>query len=237
MFLRGKEKGFTLAEILITLGIIGVITAITIPNLISKYNKRQIETQLFAIHSTIMQGVRLAQANTDSNFTLDNLKQDSTNVNGFSWAKSKAVFDEYFAPVFKVSRTYKSYKNPYKIYSYDKAQYIHNIDGSTYLVELINGTVLGFTKAGNQEMFYIDIILKPNKEKLQTGKDYFWIRYKSDGNGNYSPSKYSFSEEQEREYCKAYKGRPAASIFPGAFCTDLILKNNFKIPAKYPIKI
>ena len=35
------KRGFTLAEVLITLGIIGVIAALTIPALITKYQKRQ----------------------------------------------------------------------------------------------------------------------------------------------------------------------------------------------------
>ncbi len=33
------RKGFTLAEVLITLGIIGVVAAITIPSLITNYQK------------------------------------------------------------------------------------------------------------------------------------------------------------------------------------------------------
>ena len=39
-------KAFTLAEVLITLGIIGVVAAMTIPTLISKIGKRQLETQI-----------------------------------------------------------------------------------------------------------------------------------------------------------------------------------------------
>lgn len=34
-----KKKAFTLAEVLITLGIIGVVAAITIPMLMTKYHK------------------------------------------------------------------------------------------------------------------------------------------------------------------------------------------------------
>lgn len=34
------KKGFTLAEVLITLGIIGVIAALTIPGLITKWHKQ-----------------------------------------------------------------------------------------------------------------------------------------------------------------------------------------------------
>ena len=41
--LANKKLAFTLAEVLITLGIIGVVAAITIPNLISTYRKKQIE--------------------------------------------------------------------------------------------------------------------------------------------------------------------------------------------------
>ena len=39
------EEGFTLAEILITLGIIGVVAAMTIPNLINAYKAKQLRTR------------------------------------------------------------------------------------------------------------------------------------------------------------------------------------------------
>ena len=41
-----NKKGFTLAEVLITLGIIGIVAAMTIPNLIAKNQKRLVETRL-----------------------------------------------------------------------------------------------------------------------------------------------------------------------------------------------
>ena len=48
--LRGAQhdarKGFTLAEVLITLGIIGVVAAMTIPTLMAKFEKQQYVTQL-----------------------------------------------------------------------------------------------------------------------------------------------------------------------------------------------
>ena len=99
------KKAFTLAEVLITLGVIGVVAAMTIPALITAHNKHVIETKLFKLHSTILQGIRMAQANSDGNFNLNNLEQDSVDTNGYSWEKSKAVFEEYFAPVFKDSHT------------------------------------------------------------------------------------------------------------------------------------
>lgn len=45
MFYKNRF-GFTLAEVLITLGIIGVVAAMTIPVMISSYNKHITETRL-----------------------------------------------------------------------------------------------------------------------------------------------------------------------------------------------
>ena len=47
--------GFTLAEVLITLGIIGVVAAMTIPTLMSTFAKQRTETQLKAFYSRINQ--------------------------------------------------------------------------------------------------------------------------------------------------------------------------------------
>ena len=38
------KKGFTLAEVLITLGIIGIVAALTLPSVINKYKVKQLET-------------------------------------------------------------------------------------------------------------------------------------------------------------------------------------------------
>ena len=51
------KKGFTLAEVLITLVIIGVVASMTIPTLMSAYNRHVVETRLYKIHSTFMQGI------------------------------------------------------------------------------------------------------------------------------------------------------------------------------------
>ena len=47
------KRGFTLAEVLITLGIIGVIAAITIPNVINKVNMKHYETMFKKQYSNI----------------------------------------------------------------------------------------------------------------------------------------------------------------------------------------
>ena len=49
-------KAFTLAEVLITLSIIGVVAAMTMPTLIGKYNKMVWTNQLKKSYSTVSQG-------------------------------------------------------------------------------------------------------------------------------------------------------------------------------------
>lgn len=66
----GARKGaFTLAEVLITLGIIGVVAALTLPSLIQKYQDQVLENQLKKTYSTISQGIQKAMADDGvSNF-------------------------------------------------------------------------------------------------------------------------------------------------------------------------
>lgn len=53
-----KRMAFTLAEVLITLGIIGVVAAITIPTLLSNYSKRVLEGQLKVTYASIQQTMK-----------------------------------------------------------------------------------------------------------------------------------------------------------------------------------
>ena len=57
------KKGFTLAEVLITLTIIGVIAALTIPNLMSKYKAKTYHTKLLQANSILKNGIQNAITN------------------------------------------------------------------------------------------------------------------------------------------------------------------------------
>ena len=57
------KKGFTLAEVLITLGIIGVVAALTMPSIINNIQKIVLKNQFKKAYSLFSQGVMQAQAN------------------------------------------------------------------------------------------------------------------------------------------------------------------------------
>jgi len=53
-----KESAFTLAEVLITLGIIGVVAALTIPGLINNYKAARLRSQFLKSYSTVQQAFK-----------------------------------------------------------------------------------------------------------------------------------------------------------------------------------
>lgn len=61
-----KTSGFTLAEVLITLGIIGVVAALTLPNLIANYQKKELNTRFAKVYSTYSNAlVQIIEENGD----------------------------------------------------------------------------------------------------------------------------------------------------------------------------
>lgn len=56
------KKGFTLAEVLITLGIIGIIAAITLPSLIGHYKQKVLQEQFKTAYSLLQQAYLKIQA-------------------------------------------------------------------------------------------------------------------------------------------------------------------------------
>jgi prepilin-type N-terminal cleavage/methylation domain-containing protein len=57
-----KKIGFTLAEVLITLAIIGVVAALTIPSVVKKYKETQTIAQLKKAYSTLSQATSMVTA-------------------------------------------------------------------------------------------------------------------------------------------------------------------------------
>ena len=53
--LRGKKAGFTMAEVLITLGVIGIVAALTFPSIIGYYQKKVLQEQFKVAYSMLSQ--------------------------------------------------------------------------------------------------------------------------------------------------------------------------------------
>ena len=111
---NSRKIAFTLAEVLITLGIIGVVAAMTLPSLIANYQEKAIVAQLKRVYSVLSQAyVSAIQENgtpdewgmggaydENSHLILANnlkkhlkLSQDCTNMDGIQATKTCGVID------------------------------------------------------------------------------------------------------------------------------------------------
>ena len=75
---KGSKAGFTLAEVLITLGIIGIVAAMTIPNLNAKLQTKQTVVKLEAAHSILSRAYKLAVYENGDVESWDIGKSDTT---------------------------------------------------------------------------------------------------------------------------------------------------------------
>ena len=97
-----KRAGFTLAEVLITLGIIGVVAALTIPNVTSHYRKKVAETRLAKFYTVMNQAVQLSEKDNGPKEYWEHLgvKDEEENTEKGSIAPP-VWFDKYLKPYLK----------------------------------------------------------------------------------------------------------------------------------------
>ena len=86
------HRAFTLAEVLITLGIIGVVAAMTIPTLINDYEKKETVTALQKMYSTINQAVKISEIENGS------MTGWGSPATDFDSTQSKDWWNTYFVP-------------------------------------------------------------------------------------------------------------------------------------------
>jgi type IV fimbrial biogenesis protein FimT/type IV fimbrial biogenesis protein FimU len=83
-----KVKGFTLIEVLITLSILGIVTAIAMPNISDFIIKTRVDNEISSLHRLIL-NARNAAVNTGKNVTVCPL---SNNTCAADWTAELTVF-------------------------------------------------------------------------------------------------------------------------------------------------
>ena len=103
-----KKSAFTLAEVLITLGIIGVVAALTLPSVINKYRAFVLEQQFKKSYSNLSQTIIDMKRDSGLEHLRDNYVHYDTN-SGYDSTLVKAFydsFDSHIAPVDKLKKIY-----------------------------------------------------------------------------------------------------------------------------------
>lgn len=146
-----KKYAFTLAEVLITLGIIGVVAAMTIPNLIANTNGAKFRSQFKKSLSTLNQAGRMAQAQYgfsygDAETCGSNTKEVMASENPEAKMSFCAIFNGTLAGS-TVHGTITSFSYNGKYY-YNEVSHIAAVTPNSAVYSLADGSLVIFNDAG-----------------------------------------------------------------------------------------
>lgn len=243
---------FTLAEVLITLGIIGVVAAMTLPALISNYRKNLVESELKKTYSLLNQLMVRSEADNGSAINWEWQQIESTDRN-----VQEQFLQKYFVPYLKVVRRKSAYTADYdRAYrAYDAsgtnqswwynqnrlADWIELADGTALLFGITNddrGGRLGYwniilphTAKNNYVLMGRDsFIFHVNMTSSKTAVSVFPNSYK-----NWNCESVNNNRTYFNERCRGLASDTSGDS-PAQYCTMLLFCNNWKVPDDYPIK-
>lgn len=171
---KKRKLAFTLAEVLITLGIIGIVAAITISQLINNYKAKRLRTQFLKSYSTIQQAFKEMEADDVSTdpTTYNTLEYYKTFMNYLQAPMDCGIGDNKYLPcVYMRDSSSKDYK-PYKTYNgKTNASMILFDDGQ---IALQDGTLLLFENYAPRMRVFVSVDLNGyNNNPNRWGYDLF----------------------------------------------------------------
>ncbi len=175
--ITNNKLGFTLAEVLITLGIIGVVAVLTVPNLVSNYQKKVYVAQLQKAYNQISNAVSLLMVDEE----VDNLNDSSLYCNSEQQGREECleITGSFLKKYFKVSQDcgYENIANcvadDYKYLNGDTESSFGNDDKfNGYCVSLNSGMSICIWD-GMPLSFYVDVNGK--KKPNIWGRDAFYL--------------------------------------------------------------
>lgn len=190
--------GFTLVEVLITLGIIGVVAAITIPNLIANQQKKAIVSGMIEAQSILNQALRSYAYDSDE----DGTQSFETTL------PIKDFAEKYFVPYLKIARICENMEDGCwqtgDFYGYYDLAGVKMTDTVPYSIVLNNGMILGFNKLEGGDYALISILVDTNGKGKRNvlGKDV--------------QSFYLYQEESKRPG-GIYSSSMKNGIYPGGY--------------------
>ena len=215
-----KQAAFTLAEVLITLGIIGIVAALTMPALIQNHKKSEASARLKKFYSTMQQAILLSENDNGSAKQWTKAGYIGKDPDTGLYDDADAVNTEiYFNTYLK---NYLKYLKTEKDEDTNLFKVMMN-DGSSFLMR--NGNCIDFIFDYNGDKY-------PNKE----GRDRYRFvicpaGYQFNTNKNLSFSVYaqaaSTTRTQRLSNCKS----------DPRYCVGLLEYDNWEFKSDYPYRL
>ena len=227
LLVRLRMTAFTLAEVLITLGIIGIVAAMTIPTLISDYQKKQTVTKLQKAISVLNQAYKLSYDDVGEPTAEESFQMGAV-----------TYFNTYWAPYIKVSLMCTTYnqcgyneaapwfypdgnKASTSVVIPDRRATFYTPDGFLYVIFTASG--LSDSLSANH-LVYVDINGGQGPNKF--GRDVFILeRVQTDG-GGIQPYGRNFTDHVINSNC--------SKAHTSDVCAEKIRRAGWKIEKNYP---
>lgn len=230
------NKGFTVAEVLITLGILGIVAAMTLPALIQSNNNKVVEARLKKFYSAINQAILMAENDYgDKKYWYRDVTNTTQKDEEGNFIKGSNDFENWFntylAPYLNIIET-------------------ETLDDGTYVVYFADGGALQASPSTTRDFrFYPG---KPKKCIEKYKHDYmpgigvcmflfnfYPMEKRKEWQYHYNkgmePYKYEWNGNIEDLYNRTSWGCNKSG--KRYYCTAVIQMNNWTIPKDYPFKV
>ncbi len=198
------KKGFTLAEVLIVVGIIGIIAELTIPELVNNFQKQVVVTRLEKFYTNMTQAIKLSE--------IDNGPAYSWDYGDGSAVGNKKFVENYIAPY---------YRNTGVIVAQDGSPGI----------QLADGTNIFFSKGSYMD---VGVLFEPNKAQKDGRNKFYYDFYPGVAENTFRPYEAGRENIQGREkYSVGDWGCNSTGVWK-AMCSGLIMYDGWQIKDDYP---
>ena len=232
------KKGFTVAEVLITLGVIGIVAAMTMPTLIANHQKEVVATSLRKAYAELNLALQMAISDYGDVSTWD-----------YSTASEIAMWAEnYIQPYFKVLRAQNCSNNrTYSCIGVPMAEKIggdyrpYGIFAPPYVIVPSGGAIkaLAFYKYNYYSEVRVHVYIKiPQKMKAKKERDVFTFVLKPNKTA-FEPFGLNYSRDTllkgpiRAGGCFKESGGPDY-YGAGDACAAVIMMDGWKIKPDYP---
>ncbi len=225
------RQAFTLAEVLITLGVIGIVAVLTLPELIQNYKKKATVVQLKEAYSILSQAVNTSQNEHGELLTWDYTISDT------DFAK------KYILPYLKLIDTKKTYATGWNMYTLSTQNNMHSNtaywhSGMIYI--LSNGYALCIVNGNDDTRKLITVDVNGKKGPNVLGIDGFTFEFNKKNN-----SLLPFGYGNTRNVLLGKNGGVTYPVgmctrdnnwqyYRGGFCAAVIMKDGWQISDDYP---
>lgn len=231
------KKSFTLAEVLITLGILGVVIAMTLPSIVANYKRKVTVNKLKKFYTVMSQATNMAIV---ENGPIDSWDGFTSSNNG---EEIERWFEQYLEPNLKilnkmVDRNENGSKGLYVFFNDGTIMKLTNWAGNTPDIDDESGTDNNHVNDNFNGLVHVSYITEKKALKTENRKECvntFTFLFYNPLKKQYSFFPYAYQANTPEKYNRDFFIKQIENG-NSQYCTALIMYDGWEIRDDYPYK-